>query len=452
MAIIGSGPAGFYVADSIFKKKPSGAVVDMFDLLPTPHGLVRHGVAPDHQKIKAISKVYDKIADNPDFRFFGLVEFGKDIVLTDLKSRYHQIVFATGAQTDRKLGIPGEDAEGSRTATEFVAWYNGHPHFSHLDFNLSCERAVVIGVGNVAVDVARILCLSENERKKTDMADYAEKKLAVSNIREIVMAGRRGPAQAAFTNPELRELTALEEAVPSTFADEMRMDTMTQNLLKLNPDVQTERKLEILSGFSGRTASKKKTLRLRFLLSPVSIETDAKGRVCGVTFEKNRIEKRNGNMVAVGTGETETIEAGIVFRSIGYRGVKLTDIPFDDTAGRIPNTDGRVIDGPGGMTLTGLYTAGWIKRGPIGVIGTNKADSSRIVDLMLEDFAHGKRLEPSEPEGSISALLEERNMPYVNYAEWKKLDGMEKELGEKEGKPRVKYTKIKDMLTALGKC
>ncbi|QMU56488.1 MAG: NADP oxidoreductase [Candidatus Mycalebacterium zealandia] len=452
VAIIGSGPAGFYTADRIFKKSPVPVQIDMFDLLPTPHGLVRQGVAPDHQKIKSVSKMFDKIASEPGFRFFGFVEFGKDITLSDIRKNYHQIVFATGAQTDKKIQIPGEDLVRSHTATEFVAWYNGHPHFSNLDFDLSGERAVIIGVGNVAVDVARILCLSPAEMLKTDIADYALEKLSSSGIKEVFIIGRRGPAQAAFTNPELKELGNLEEADAQARPEDVRLDTVTSKFLEKNPDAATEKKLEILRGFSQRRSGKKKTLHFRFLLSPLSIDPGTDGGVQSVTFAKNRLVKKDdGTLAANATGETETMEVAIIFRSIGYTGVALKDVPFDEKSGVIPNDAGRVLDKPGGKQLEGLYTTGWIKRGATGIIGTNKMDSTETVDLMLEDFAEGKTLSPSAPQDAVDKLLQKTKPDYVSYRKWSYIDGKEKTKGEKTGRPRVKYTSIEDIFKALKK-
>ncbi len=453
VAIIGSGPAGFYSAERVFKKSPFPASIDMFDLLPTPHGLVRHGVAPDHQKIKSVSKVYDRIASNPGFRFFGFVEFGRDVTLADLKRRYHQIVFSTGAQTDKKIDIPGENLTGSHTATEFVAWYNGHPHSSDLDFDMSCGRAVVVGVGNVAVDVARMLCLGADELSKTDIADYALKKLASSNIREIYIIGRRGPAQAAFTNPELRELGNISGVHVVTNEKDMRLDPLTKEALEKKPDAAVEKKLETLRGFLPRARKDaEKTLCLRFLLSPVRIDSDGDGKVSGITFVKNRLTRKNdGSISAVATDRTERIETGLVFRSIGYRGVSLTDVPFDEKAGVIPNSSGRVLDRRGGKPLEGLYTTGWIKRGATGIIGTNKADSAETVDLMIEDFVAGGSFKPDLPENSIEKLLEKKKPDFVSYRKWSALDKRETARGGKTGRPRVKYTSIEEIMKALEK-
>lgn len=470
VAIIGSGPAGFYAADRLRKKGPNVSV-DMFDLLPTPHGLVRHGVAPDHQKIKSVAAVYDRIAADPDFRFFGFVEFGTDITLDDLACRYHQIVFATGAQTDKKIDIPGTDLPGSHTATEFVAWYNGHPYKAGLDFDMSGGRAVIIGIGNVAVDVARILCLSSGELAKTDMADYAVWKLSRSDIREVIMVGRRGPAQAAFTNPELKELGNLTEASVAVRPEDLELDGETARFLEENPNAATVKKLEILKNLSqsadgvdtadkmdtkppshGEPPDGKKKLHIRFLLSPVSIDAGADGRVSSVTFEKNKLVRReDGGIAAVPSGGTETITAGIVFRSVGYRGVALKGVPFDEKAGIIPNDSGRVLDKPGGRTVNGLYTAGWIKRGATGVIGTNKTDSAETVDKMLEDFAAGVHLRPDKPDEFITKLLERRKPEHVSYREWKRIDEEEKQTGKSRGRPRVKYTSVEEILKSLGK-
>ena len=257
VAIIGAGPTGFYAADHLLKQKGHVVEVDLFDRLPTPYGLVRAGVAPDHQKIKSVTAAFDKVAAHPRFRFFGGVEFGRDLTAADLRRHYHQIVYTTGAQTDRRMGIPGEDLKGSHPATEFVAWYNGHPDYRDLRFDLSHERAAVVGVGNVAVDVARILCRSAEELAKTDIADYALEALRKSRIKEVYLLGRRGPAQAAFTNPEVKELGELADADVSVVPDEVELDPLSRAALRANPDRATAKKVEILQGYALRKPSGK---------------------------------------------------------------------------------------------------------------------------------------------------------------------------------------------------
>ncbi len=288
VAIIGSGPAAFYAAEQLFKQKDLAVSLDMFDRVPTPFGLVRAGVAPDHQKIKSVTRVFETIAKNTRFRFFGGVEFGKDLTLEDVKAHYHQMLFATGAQTDRRMGIPGEDLRGSHPATEFVAWYNGHPDYRDLEFDLSQERAAVVGVGNVAIDVARILCLTPEELRETDMADYAVEALSNSHIREVYLLGRRGPAQAAFTNPEIKELGELAGADVIVHPEEVQLDPLSQAELEKNPDRLTQRKVEILQGYAVQEPSgKSRKLIIRFLVSPVELIGDDEGRVVAMRLVKN---------------------------------------------------------------------------------------------------------------------------------------------------------------------
>ncbi|MEE9193652.1 MAG: FAD-dependent oxidoreductase, partial [Thermodesulfobacteriota bacterium] len=332
VAILGSGPAGFFAADHLFKNNELNIEIDMYDKLPTPFGLVRSGVAPDHQKIKTVTKVYDKIAANPKFKFFGLIEYGNHITLEDLKHHYHQVLFATGAQTDRRMNIPGEDLNRSHTATEFVAWYNGHPDFADLEFDLSGEKIAIIGMGNVAVDVARILCRSEEELSKTDIAGYAFEKLVNSNIKEIYMIGRRGPAQAAFTNPELKELGNLETADCLILKDESEVDELTAQHLIDNLERSVEKKLEIISEFSNHTKTKEKSLTIRFLLSPTEIIPDEDGNVKAIKLVKNVLSKSDdGSLRPKATEENEILQVDMVFRSIGYRGIPLPDVPFKES-------------------------------------------------------------------------------------------------------------------------
>ncbi len=451
VAIIGSGPSAFYAADH-YQKQPGLVVqIDMFDRLPTPFGLVRGGVAPDHAKIKSVTKVYDKIAQHPNFRFFGNVEFGRDLNMADVRKYYHQMVFAVGAQTDKAMGIPGEDLAGSHAATEFVAWYNGHPDYRELQFDLTQERAVVVGVGNVAMDVARILASSYNELVKTDIADYALEALKESKVREILVLARRGPAQAAFTNPEIKELGEMEEADIAVKTDEADLDALSREALQAHPDSTVENNVRILQEYAKRPKQgRKKTIFMRFLVSPV--ELTGQDRVQTVKIVKNVLHQgSDGSLRPKATDRFETFDAGLVFRSIGYKGVPLPDVPFDEKNGVIPNKQGRVYDPKSEQLVTGVYAAGWIKRGPSGVIGTNKPDAQESVNLAMEDLKAGKVLCSSvSARETVDALLRERKVRFVTYQDWMRLDKLEVENGKKAGRPRVKFTRVEDMLKALG--
>ena len=454
VAIVGAGPTGFYTAEHLFKRKELAVEVDMFDSLPTPFGLVRAGVAPDHQKIKSVTKLYTRIAQNPSFRFFGNVKFGTDLSLEDLQDHYHQIVFCTGAQTDNYLNIPGADLDGHHPATEFVAWYNGHPDFRDLEFDLSQEKVAVIGVGNVAIDVARILSLSHDELAKTDIADYALEALSNSGVKEVYIIGRRGPVQAKFTTPEVKEIGDLEEADVFTLPEEMELDELSQKQLESTADRGTARKVELLQSYSENIPTgKPKKLVLRFLVSPVEMYGDDKGHVTGMKLVKNELYATDaGTLRPRATEEFEDLEAGLVFRSIGYRGVPLPGIPFNDSWGVILNEEGRVIDPDTGEPIPGEYTAGWIKRGPSGVIGTNKPDALETVEKMVEDLAAGVYLHPTHPDGADALkLVEERQPDYFSFADWEKLDEIEVARGEETNRPRVKFTTVKEMMEAVGK-
>jgi len=453
VAIIGAGPAGFFTAQHLLARTDVVVSVDLFERLPTPFGLVRFGVAPDHEEIKRVVRTFEKTAARPAFRFFGNVDYGRQVILEDLKRHYHQVCFTTGAQTDRRLGVPGEDLAGSHPATEFVAWYNGHPDFRGCRFDLSVERVAVVGVGNVAVDVARILCRTPEELATTDIADYALHALRASRVREVIMLGRRGPVQAAFTNPELKELGELAGAEVSVRPDEIVPDPLSQAELERSDDRRTlDRKLEILREFAGqRPTGKPRRLVLRFLVSPVEVIGDAKGRVAKLRVARNRlITDGKGGLKAEPTGETEELPVGLIFRSVGYHGIALPGLPFEERRGVVPNQHGRVVDPGTGQPLPGLYVAGWIKRGPSGVIGTNKPDALETVESMLEDRASGRVLLPSSPEpAAAEATVRAREPRCVSYADWRKLDRLEQERGKPAGRPRVKLTSVEDMLAAL---
>ena len=452
VAIVGAGPAGYYTADHLLRQEQRVVEVDMIDRLPTPYGLVRAGVAPDHQKIKSVTAAFDKIAAHPRFRYYGGIELGKDIAVADLRRHYHQIVYSTGAQTDRRMGIPGEDLAGSHPATEFVAWYNGHPDYRDLHFDLTQERVAVVGVGNVAIDVARVLCRTPEELMRTDIADYALDALRESRVTEVYLLGRRGAAQAAFTNPELRELGELADADVAAYPEEVALDELSRAAAA--QDRATLKKVEILAEYAKRRPSgKSKRLVIRFLVSPVELLDDGAGRVRAMRLVKNRLEATQaGTLQAKPTGEFEELPAGLVFRSVGYRGVALPGVPFNESWGVILNDNGRVLDSETKQPVVGEYAAGWIKRGPTGVIGTNKPDAAQTVAAMLEDAAAGRVLDPAEPEPDAAArALRARQPRCVSYEDWLKLDALEIARGKAQGRPRVKFTRIEDMLAALGR-
>jgi len=454
VAIIGAGPTGFYVADHLLRNTGVAVEVDMFDRLPTPYGLVRLGVAPDHQKIKFVTNAFDKVAASPGFRFFGGVDFGKHVTLADLKTHYHQIVYCTGAQTDRRMGIPGEDLAGSHPATEFVAWYNGHPDYRDCVFDLSQESVAVVGVGNVAVDVVRILCRTPEELATTDIADYALDALRKSHVREVYLLGRRGPAQAAFTNPEIRELGELPDADITAEPAEVELDPLSRAAVERSQDRPTLKKVEILREYARRPVSgKSKRLVLRFLVSPVELIGDDTGRVAAMRLVRNELYATStGALQPRATDRFEEIPVGLVFRSVGYRGVPLSGVPFNESWGVILNDKGRVLDPGTKQPLVGEYTAGWIKRGPTGVIGTNKPDAAETVACMFEDLARGAVLEPAHPEAAAAdAFVRQRQPSFVSYADWLKLDAIEVAQGRAQGRPRVKLTSVEEMFAALGR-
>ena len=449
VAIVGAGPTGFYAADALLKNKDVVVEVDMFDRLPTPYGLVRGGVAPDHQKIKLVTKAYERTAKKDEFRFFGHVELGKDVSVADLRNYYHQIIYTYGASSDRKLGIPGEDLAGSRTATEFVAWYNGHPDYRDHEFDLSQERVAVIGIGNVAMDVARILCRTQEELMETDIANHALEALKNSKIKEVYVIGRRGPAQAAFTNTEIRELGELTAADAFVVSEEAELDTLSQKLLDESNDRRTKKKVEIIQSFiPNKRTDKPKALTVRFLASPVELIGDEKGQVKAMRLVKNELyQTEDGTLRPRATERFETLSVGLVFRSVGYRGLPVEGIPFNDSWGIISNDGGRVVDYETKAVVTGEYAAGWIKRGPSGIIGTNKPDAIATVKLMMADLAAGNTLTPAHPTAAdVEAFIKQQQPQYFTYEDWLKLDEAELAKGKEQGRPRVKLTSITDML------
>ena len=440
VAVIGSGPSGIYTAEALIKQTETPVRVDVFDKLPTPYGLVRYGVAPDHQTIKSVTKVMQKTLQDPRVRFFGNVEYGSQLTHADLKAHYDAVVYTVGASSDRHLGVPGEDLQGSLSATEFVAWYNGHPEYEHRTPPVQGVKGVaVVGMGNVAVDVTRILAKSVEELSKSDIADHALELLQHSSVTDIYMLGRRGPAQAKFTTKELRELGELVNADIVVNAAELELDEKSAASIASDPPML--KNLEILREFAAKPLEgKPRRVHIRFLVSPV--ELVGEGKVQQIKLERNRLDE---NLNAVGTSQFETLEVGMVLRSVGYKGLALSEVPFDSRKGVIPNLGGRVTQD--GTTVPGLYTAGWIKRGPSGVIGTNKADAADTVKLLLED-APSLLLAPQSPE-NIGKLIEARGARYISFEDWQRLDAHETALGQAQGRPRVKVTSVKGMLEVI---
>jgi ferredoxin/flavodoxin---NADP+ reductase len=433
VAVVGSGPAGFYAAGSLLDAEVP-VEVDMIERLPTPWGLVRLGVAPDHPKLKSVSRAFERIALKPGFRFFGNVEVGRDLTHADLTRLYDAVIYALGAQSDRRLGIPGEDLPGSWSATEFVAWYNGHPDFQGLSFDLNVERAVVVGNGNVALDVARMLALTPEELAPTDTTEPAIEAIGWSTLWEIVIVGRRGPAQASWTTQELKEMGELAGA--DVHVDSAELEGA------VGADTNTQRNLEVLREFAERPPSGKPVaIRFLFFRSPTAIHGQEK--VESIDLVRNRLEEQDGRLVAVPTDEHEHLDCGLVFRSVGYRGVPLPDLPFDERRGILQNEGGRIV----GETCA--YCAGWIKRGPTGIIGTNKKDAAETVAALLEDVEAGRLVHREEvsPE-AVEALLLERGSRPVLYAGWTSIDEHERAAGEKLGRPRVKLRSWDELLEA----
>jgi ferredoxin--NADP+ reductase len=434
-AVIGAGPAGFYACEKLLA---AGFEVDLLDALPTPFGLVRSGVAPDHPNIKAVTRVYEKTAAKPGFRFFGGVALGEHVSRAELLERYHAVVYAIGTSDDNRLGVAGEDRPGSYPATRFVAWYNGHPDACDESFDLSARRAVVIGNGNVAIDVARMLLLDPGELALTDTADHSIGPLSEAGVEEVILLGRRGPAQAAFTNPELRELGEMTGV-------DVQVDPAELEGVEVPDDPTKRRNVEILRAYAERPpGSAERRISLKFLRSPVEILGEGEdGPVTGIRVTRNRIE--NGRAVA--TGEEEVIACGLVFRSIGYTGRPVADVPFDRALGLVRNDGGRVCDEEG-VPHRGEYAVGWIKRGPSGVIGTNKKDAADTVAKVVADAEAGV-LEAERPDaGELAAWLATCAPDAVTWEGWQAIDEHERAAGEPHGRPRIKLVRLADLVAA----
>ncbi|MBF6157939.1 FAD-dependent oxidoreductase [Nocardia cyriacigeorgica] len=396
VAIVGSGPSAMYAADELLTQPD--VTVTMFDRLPVPYGLARHGVAPDHAKTRQVSRLFDVMSAQPGFGSYLNVEVGKHISHEELLAYHHAVIYAVGASSDRKLGIPGEGLAGNVSATDFVAWYNGHPDHANRGFDLSSTRAVIVGNGNVALDVARILTIDPESLVGTDISQTALDALRDSRIEEVVILGRRGPAESAFTVPEFVGLLGSDVDI----VVEGELPEITDGL-----PYQVEQKLRLLHSVRNRPVGQRRRIVFRYLSSPTEIL--GPDQVSGIEVVRNElVTDAEGKVRAVATDQTERLDAGLVLTSVGYRGVPLPGLPFDERAGVIPNLDGRVLDQPGGSVLSGTYVTGWIKRGPTGFIGTNKSCAQQTVQQLADDFNAGRLRAPSGGAAGFDRLVRSR--------------------------------------------
>lgn len=445
IAIVGSGPSGFYAAEALLASGLD-VQVDMFERLPTPFGLVRSGVAPDHQKLKQPIRVFEEIARSPGFNLVGNITVGEQVSVEELKGAYHAVVFACGAQNDRRMNIPGEDLKGSHTATEFVGWYNGHPDYRDRIFDLDQEVAVIIGQGNVAADICRILMRPVDELKSSDIAEHALEALSRSKVREVHIIGRRGPVQAKFTTKELRELASLTGTVSTIEPEHLALSEACNAELASPKSAVAKRNLDVFRGLAENIAdSGHRRIHFRFLASPVALL--GKERVERLRLVRNQLSGGPFDQTAVATEQHEDISCGLVFRSIGYKGSPIPGLPFDAERGVVPNTAGRVHHADGTI-VPGVFVTGWIKRGPSGIIGTNKADSLETIEALLEDLSKTAPARASGLEG-VLPMIERRSGRVVSLSDWFAIDGAEVERGSSVGKPREKFTRIGDMLAIL---
>jgi ferredoxin--NADP+ reductase len=447
VAIIGAGPAGAFAADRLLRAR-GDVEIDLFERLPTPWGLLRAGVAPDHQEIKRLDETFDRQTLERGCRFFGNVEVGVDVSHDELMRHYTATIYATGAQTDKSLGIPGEELAGSWPATEFVAWYNGHPDYRGLEFDLSSRRAVVIGNGNVAADVTRMLTLSPRDLERTDVADHALEALRKSRIEEVVVLGRRGPAQAAFTSSELRELGHLPGVALRVDPDEVELDPLSRRWLAEQGTFTARKNVALLREFAAprQPPGPRRAIVLRFLRSPVEIR--GAGRVEAIDVRRNEIVRADDGSLRPRPvdEEVQTIECGLVLRSVGYRAVPLPGVPFDERSFVLPNERGRVL-GADGEPLPGVYAVGWIKRGPTGILGTNKRDAEETVSRLAEDLASGALPSPPNPDREqVDRLLAERKPDLVSAEGWRAIDADEIRRGREQQRPRVKLSSREELL------
>jgi ferredoxin--NADP+ reductase len=446
VVIVGTGPSGFFAAQALTRARDVALRIDLLDRLPTPFGLVRGGVAPDHASIKNIAKRFSRVAEDPRVRFFGNVQVGRDVSVDELRRRYDAVVLAIGAESSQRLGVPGEDLDGVASATDFVAWYNGHPDRAGFAVDLTRTRRVhVVGNGNVALDVARVLGSPVETFAPTDIADAALAALRGSAVEDVTILGRRGPVQAAFTNPELRELHVRPGLSLRVDPDDLVLAPACAAALEAGgPTSCPSRNLALLREVVKQPPPEGRPIRLRFCLSPVAFLGDEGGRLRAIRLQRNRLEPDGDRIRAVPDGEPWDEPCELALTAIGYRGVPVPGVPFDARAGHVANADGRVVED--GAVVDGLYVVGWAKRGPTGVIGTNKPDSGAVVGGLLEDLvgAPGRAL-----AGDLAALLTERGVQAVDWPGWERLDAVEVAAGAAQGRPRVKRTTWDALLDAI---
>ncbi|MEQ1632008.1 MAG: NADP oxidoreductase [Planctomycetota bacterium] len=445
---VGSGPSAFYAAEALLKAEGLDVRIDMFDRLPTPFGLVRGGVAPDHQKIKSVSKVYEKLAEDPRFRFFGNVRIGRDLDIKDLERSYHMIVWAIGCESDNRLSIPGEELAGVHSATEFVGWYNGHPDFRSRSFDLArARRVAVVGNGNVAMDCSRILLADPAVLKSTDIADHAIATLQQSNVREVVLLGRRGPAQAAFSPKEIEEIAELEGVEVAVSAEDAALDDYSRTWLE-SQSRSAQRAAKFLQECAEKAAeAKQKRLCCRFLVAPVAFE-EKNGRVAAVKLQHAVLEPdRDGTPRPKPIDRFTTLEVDLVLKAVGYRGVPLPGLAFDDKKGIVANEDGRVLTTANGETRTGHYVVGWAKRGPTGLVGTNSPDSKATVECMLQDLRQDRMLAAAGTD--MEEHLQKKKVDFTSWQDWRRLDAHEQKEGAARGKVRHKESSIEALMDTV---
>ncbi|MGV9950008.1 FAD-dependent oxidoreductase [Rhodococcus aetherivorans] len=438
VAIVGAGPAGFYAAQELLGQRGLAVKVDMFEKLPVPGGLARYGVAPDHQGTKAVLDIFTRIMQHDSFRMFGNVEIGRDLSHEQLTDRYHAVIYAVGSMSGRALNITGEDLGNSISATEFVGWYNGHPSFTSVPVDLSCTRAVIIGNGNVALDVARVLSAGVDVLHQTDISDAALEALSASQITEVIVVGRRGPSEAAFTTPELMGLDRLTNVNIAVSPDELTPSPDSDTLGQKNDPIAAFKR-NLLAQFSTRTATSSRTITLRFLRTPIEILGE--DTVTGIRLRRNELALVGNRMEAVPTHDFETIDCGMVIRAVGFRGTGIPGLPFDEQRAVIPQSDGRVIDPQTDEVLTGVYVTGWIKRGPSGVIGTNKKCAQDTVSALLNDYSSGLLSTPRIAD-DVAHLVPES----VDVRGWRAIDRHEQTTGRGDGRPRIKLLEVRRML------